>query len=99
MKKYWFPDCVSILVPRLVPGENTLAPRLPQQVKKCSHYVDDTFAYVKNESINYVVTTLNSFHPKINFNFEIKKNKQKNSQLPFSYVLFIRNGTHLIATV
>ena len=77
MKTYWFPDCASILVPRLVPGENTLAPRLSQQVKKCRRYVDDTFAYVKNESINYVVTTLNSFHPKINFSFEIKKQTNK----------------------
>ena len=35
----------------MVELENTLVPRLHQHVKKWRRYVDDTFAYVKNESI------------------------------------------------
>ena len=34
--------------------ESTLVPRLHQHVKKWRLYVDDTFAYVRNESIDYV---------------------------------------------
>ena len=74
---------------------NTLVPKLHQYVKKWRHYVDDTFAYVRNESIDYVLTTLNLFHPNISFTYE----KENNSQLPFLDVLFIRNGTHLDTAV
>ena len=79
----------------MVELENTLVPRLHQHVQKWRGYVDDTFAYVKNESIDYVLTTLNSFHPNISFTYE----KENNSQLPFLDVLFIRCGTHLDTTV
>ena len=75
--------------------ESTLVPRLHQHVKKWRRYVDETFAYVKKKSIDYVLTTLNSFHANISFTYE----KENNSQLPFLDVLFIRNGTHLDTTV
>ena len=79
----------------MVELENTLVPRLHQYVKKWRRYVDDTFAYIKNESTDYFLTTLNSFHPDISFTFE----KENNSHLPFLDVLFIRNGTNLDPTV
>ena len=47
--------------------------------------------YVRNESIDYVLTTLNSFNPDLNVTYE----KENNSQLIFLDVLFISNGTHL----
>ena len=47
----------------MVELENTLVPRLHQHVKKWRRYSYDTFAYVKSESIDYVLTTLNSFLP------------------------------------
>ena len=75
--------------------ENTLVPRLHQHVKKWRRYVDDTFAYVKNESIDYVLTTLKSFHPNISLTCE----KENNTQLMFLDVVFIRNGTYLDTTV
>ena len=59
--------------------ENTLVPRFHQHVNKWRHYVDDTFAYVRNEPINYVLITLNSFHPNIRFTYE----KENNNHLPF----------------
>ena len=61
----------------MVEIENTLVPRLHQHVMKLRRYVDDTFTYVKNESTDYVLTTLNSFHPNISFTYE----KESNSQL------------------
>ena len=54
----------------MVELESTLVPRLHQHVKKWRLYVDDTFAYVRNESIDYVLTILNSFHPNISFTYE-----------------------------
>ena len=75
--------------------ENTLVPRLHQHVKKWRRSVDDTFTYVRNKSIDYVLTTLNLFHRDICFTYE----KENNSQLPFLDALFIRNGTHLDTTV
>ena len=75
----------------MVKLENTLVPWLHQHVKKSWHYVDDTFAYVKNESIDYVLTTLNSFHPNISFGNE----RENNNHLPFLDIWFIRNRKHL----
>ena len=74
--------------------ENTLIPRMHQHVKKWRRYVDDTFAYVKNESIVYVLT-LNSFHPNISFTCD----KENNNQLQFLDVLLIRNETNLDTAV
>ena len=79
----------------MVELENTLIPRLHQHIKIQRHYVYDTFAYVKNEFIDYVLTTLNWLYSNIHFIYE----KENNSQLPFLDVLFIRNGTHLDTTV
>ena len=79
----------------MVELQNTLVPGLHEHVKKWRPYVDDTFAHVKNESIDYVLTTLNLFPPNISFAYE----KENNSQLPFLDVLFIRNGKHLDTTV
>ena len=41
----------------MVELENTLVPRLHQHVKKWRRYLYDTFAYVKSESTDYVLTT------------------------------------------
>ena len=79
----------------MVELENTLVPRLHQHVKKWRRYSYDTFAYVKSESIDYVLTTLNSFLPDRSFTYE----KEINRQFLFLDVLFIRNGTHLDTTV
>ena len=69
----------------MVELEDTLIPRLHQHIVIWRHYVDDTFAYVKNESIDYVLTTLNSFHP----NISLTNEKENNSQLSFLDVLFL----------
>ena len=79
----------------MVELENTLVPRLHEHVKKWRRFVDDTFADVRNESTDYVLTTLNLFYPNTSFTLE----KENNSQLPFLDVLFIRNGTRLDTTV
>ena len=68
--------------------ENMLVPKLKQHIKNWKRYVDDTFVYVKNGSIEYVSSVLETFHPNIKFTYE----KEVNNTLPFSGVLFIRNS-------
>ena len=58
-----------------------------QLIKNWRHYVDDTFVYVKNGSIEYVLSVLETLHPNMKFNYE----KKVNNTLPFIDVLFISN--------
>ena len=57
----------------MVELENTLVAILHEHVKRWRRFVDDTFAYVSNESIDYVLTALNLFHTNISFTYEKKK--------------------------
>ena len=59
------------------------------------HYVDDTFVYLKNGFMEYVLSVLETFHPNIKFTYE----KEFNNTLPFLDVLFIRNLDHIHTTV
>ena len=79
----------------MVELENTLVPKLKQRIKNWRHYVDDTFIYVKNGSIEYVLSVLESFHLNIKFTYE----KEVNNTLPFLDVLFVRNSDHIHTTV
>ena len=79
----------------MVELKNTLVPKLKQHIKTWRRYVDDTFVYVKNGSIEYVLLVLESFHPNIKFTYE----KEVNNTLPFLDVLFIRNSDHIHTTV
>ena len=75
----------------IVKLENTLVPKLKQHIKNWRRYVDDTFLYVKNSSIEYVWSVLETFRFKIKFTYE----KEVNNTLPFLYILFIRNSDHI----
>ena len=66
----------------------TLAPKLENHIQKRTRFIDDTFAYVKIDSIEYVLSVLNSFHKNIKFTYE----EEQNNTLPFLNVLFIRDG-------
>ena len=71
---------------------NMLVPKLKQHIKRWRRYVDDTFVYVKNCSIEYV---LEKFHPNIKVTYE----KEVNNSLLFLDVLFLRNSDHIHTTV
>ena len=75
--------------------EITLVPKLKQHVHNWKRYVDDTFVYVKNDSIKYVLSVLETFHSNIKFTYERKVDNTP----PFLGVLFIRNSDHLHTTV
>ena len=54
----------------IVKLENMLVPKLKQHIKNWRRYVDDTFLYVKNSSIEYVWSVLETFHSNIKFTYE-----------------------------
>ena len=72
----------------MVELKTTLVPKLEDHVQKWRRFVDDTFAYVKIGSVEYVFLVLNSFHKNIKFTYE----EEQNNTLPFLNVIFIRDG-------
>ena len=57
-------------------------------------YVDDTHAYVNPEKVDFILTKRNSYHPNIQFTFELEKNKQ----ITFLAVLVKRTVTNQTET-
>ena len=57
----------------MVELETSLVPKLEDRVKKWRRFVDDTFMYIKNGSVEYILLVLNSFHK--NIKSPMKKNK------------------------
>ena len=74
--------------------EGELVPKLNQKMSVWLRYVDDTFAFLKEEDIECVKTTLNNFHPKIKFTHEIENNKN----LSFLDVKITRNMNNTFST-
>ena len=54
-------------------------------------FVDYTIGYVKNGSIDIILPKLNSFHPNIQFTYEV----EEENKLSFLDVLLIRNGNFI----
>ena len=75
--------------------ETTLVPELEDHIQKWRRFVDDTFVYLKNGSVEHVLWILNSFYKNINFSFE----EERNNTLPFLDILLITDGEILIITV
>ena len=57
--------------------------------------VDDTLTFVKEESFNHVLQQLNSFHPNIQFTFQI----ESSGRIPFLDILIIRKKSGIETTV
>ena len=53
--------------------EQTILPNLIEDVKFWKRYVDDTFAFVKQDRIHAVLDCLNSYHPSIQFTHEMEE--------------------------
>ena len=79
----------------MVELETTVVPKLEDHVKKWRRFLDDTIAYVKTGSVEYVLSVLNSFYKNIKFTYEEKQN----NALQLLDVLFIRDGENLNTTV
>ena len=58
----------------MVELENNLIHTLSKHLACRKRYVDDTIFFIKNDSIDYVISVLNSFHPSIHFTYETANN-------------------------
>ena len=54
----------------MVERQISLVPNLEDRLQKWRRFVDDTFAYVKVGSVEYVLSVLNSFHKNIKFTYK-----------------------------
>ena len=75
----------------MVELENRIIPTLRNMVLNWKRFVGDTIGYVKNGSIDIILSKLNSFHSNIHFTYETGKE----NKLPFLGVLLIRNGNFI----
>ena len=74
---------------------NSIVPKLKSHLKFWKRYADDTLTIVKKGSINHVLPQLNSFHPNIQFTFEIESSRR----IPFLDTLIIRKKSKIETTV
>ena len=52
--------------------ERLLVPKLNVYINFWRRYVDDTITFVKIGSVEYLLSVLNNFHPKIKFTYEME---------------------------
>ena len=79
----------------MVELERTILPTLREHMRPWKRYVDDTISYIKEESIEHVLSKLNGYHDNIEFTYEI----ENDDKLPFLDVLVIRKDYEVETTV
>ena len=79
----------------MVELERTILPTLKEHMSPWKRYVDDTISYIKEESIEHVLSKLNGYHDNIDFTYET----ENDGKLPFLDVLVIRNYYEVETTV
>ncbi|XP_071637535.1 uncharacterized protein [Temnothorax longispinosus] len=62
------------------------------EIKIFYRYVDDIFTIIPRSKLNDVLNAFNSYHPRLNFTFEL----ESNNSLPFLDTIVIRDGNRLI---
>ena len=72
----------------MVDLETKIAPSLESIMPMWKRYVDDTFTFVKKDSIDQVIASLNGFHQNIKFTHESEQLKK----IPFLDVLITRRA-------
>ena len=68
--------------------ERPLVPKVNVYLNFWRRYVDDMIKFVKAGSVEYLLSVLKNFHPKIKFSYEI----EVESNLAFVYTLFHLDG-------
>ena len=56
--------------------ETTVIPKLKDNIKLWTRYVDDTFAFVKATEVENIHRTLNAYEPKIQFTYEMENERK-----------------------
>ena len=75
--------------------ERTVLPTSREQMSPWKRYVDNTISYIKEESVEHVLSKLNGYHDNIEFTYEI----ENDGKLPFLDVLVIRKDYKVETTV
>ena len=75
--------------------ERSLVPKLNVYINLWRRHVDDTITFVKIGSVEYLLSVLNNFHPKIKFTYKM----EVESKLAFLDILLHRDGLDIITTV
>ena len=75
----------------MVELENNLIHTLSEHLACWKRYVDDIICFIKNDSIDYVSSVLNSFHPSIQFTYETGNN----NSIPFLDIELLRVGENI----
>ena len=75
----------------MVELETPIVPTLGNMALNWKRFVDYTIGYVKNGSIDIILSKLNSFHPNLQFTYEV----EEENKLSFLDVLLIRNGNFI----
>ena len=75
--------------------EKSLVPKLNVCINFWSRYMDNTITFVKIRSVEYLLSFLKNFHPKIKFTYEM----EFESKLAFLDNLLHRDGHDIIKTV
>ena len=71
----------------MVELEIRIVPTLGNMFVKWKKFVADTLGYMKNISIDIILSKLNSFYPNIQFTYDV----EEENKLPFLDALLIRN--------
>ena len=79
----------------MVELERSVIPGLANKLNNWRRYVDDTICYIKHDSIDYVLSKLNSFHKNMQFTIEV----EKEGRISFLDVLMIRDKNNIETTV
>ena len=79
----------------MVELERNLLPILKDHLSCWGRYVDDSICFIKNGSVEHVLSTLNNFHSSIKFNYET----ESGNKLSFLDVQLIRSGDSIEACV
>ena len=75
----------------MVEHERNLIPILKDHLSCWKRYVDDTICFIKNGSVEHVLSTLNNFHSSIKFTYET----ESGNKLSFLDVQLIRTGDNI----
>ena len=79
----------------MVELERTILPTLRKHINPWKRYVDATIPYIKEESIEHVLSKLHGYHDNIEFTYDI----ENDGKLPFFDVLVIRKDYEVATTV
>ena len=79
----------------MVELERTILPTLREHISPWKKYVDDTISYIKEESIEDVLSKSNGYHDNIKWTYEI----EKDGKLPLLHVFVIRKDYKVETTI